>query len=210
MQKNNAHTNTLVHTHTFPFRSLAEILVRVREEKNYGPSHAAGKRNTGYKIRSTEYGVQNTELKQQNWIKLRSIPFQVQFLFRLKQMCESSTWQQRYSKTESHIYSFFLTPFFYCFHSYYFSVPFFTSFILICTIFESLLYLILVLYFYFYSYLFFLICYMFFSYLPIHFTLSLLFLKIQALLDQHTTKLTMTQSTYRSIEESAPPQDRLK
>ena len=34
--------------------------------------------------------------------------------------------------------------------------------------------------------------------------------KIQALLDQHTTKLTMSQSTYRSIEESAPPQDRLK
>ena len=34
--------------------------------------------------------------------------------------------------------------------------------------------------------------------------------QIQALLDQHTTKLTMSQSTYRSIEESAPPQDRLK
>ena len=35
-------------------------------------------------------------------------------------------------------------------------------------------------------------------------------LQIQALLDQHTTKLTMFQSTYDSIESSAPVQDRIK
>ena len=35
-------------------------------------------------------------------------------------------------------------------------------------------------------------------------------LQMQALLDQHTTKLTMTQSTRKSIEESAPTQDRLR
>lgn len=34
-------------------------------------------------------------------------------------------------------------------------------------------------------------------------------LQIQALLDQHTSKLTLFQSTYKSIEESAPVQDRL-
>ncbi len=40
-------------------------------------------------------------------------------------------------------------------------------------------------------------------------TMDRAMLQIQALLDQHTTKLTLTQSTYRCIEESAPAQDRL-
>lgn len=35
-------------------------------------------------------------------------------------------------------------------------------------------------------------------------------LQMQALIDQHSTKLTITQSTYKSIEESAPAQDRLR
>ena len=35
-------------------------------------------------------------------------------------------------------------------------------------------------------------------------------LQIQALLDQHTTKLTMFQSTFESVESSAPVQDRIK
>ena len=35
-------------------------------------------------------------------------------------------------------------------------------------------------------------------------------LQIQALIDQHTTKLTVMQSTYKSIEDSAPVQDRLQ
>jgi predicted lipid carrier protein YhbT len=35
-------------------------------------------------------------------------------------------------------------------------------------------------------------------------------LQIQALLDQHTTKLTIMQSTFKAIEESAPVQDRLQ
>ena len=35
-------------------------------------------------------------------------------------------------------------------------------------------------------------------------------LQIQALTDQHTNRLTLTQSTFESIEESAPPQERLK
>lgn len=34
-------------------------------------------------------------------------------------------------------------------------------------------------------------------------------LQLQALLDQHTTNLTIMQSTYKAIEESAPVQDRL-
>ena len=34
-------------------------------------------------------------------------------------------------------------------------------------------------------------------------------LQIQALLDQHTTKLTMTQNTFQSIEEASPVQDRI-
>ena len=40
-------------------------------------------------------------------------------------------------------------------------------------------------------------------------TMDRAMLQIQALLDQHTTKLTLTQSTYKCIEESAPAQDRL-
>jgi hypothetical protein len=35
-------------------------------------------------------------------------------------------------------------------------------------------------------------------------------LQMQALLDQHTTKLTVTQSTFKSIEESAPSHERLR
>lgn len=35
-------------------------------------------------------------------------------------------------------------------------------------------------------------------------------LQIQALADQHTNRLTLTQSTFESVEESAPPQDRLR
>jgi tetratricopeptide (TPR) repeat protein len=35
-------------------------------------------------------------------------------------------------------------------------------------------------------------------------------LQIQALLDQHTTKLTIMQSTYKAIQESAPVQDRIR
>ena len=35
-------------------------------------------------------------------------------------------------------------------------------------------------------------------------------LQMQALLDQHTTRLTMTQSTYKSIEEASPIQDRIE
>jgi hypothetical protein len=35
-------------------------------------------------------------------------------------------------------------------------------------------------------------------------------LQIQALLDQHTTKLTVFQSTFKSIEESAPAEERLQ
>jgi hypothetical protein len=35
-------------------------------------------------------------------------------------------------------------------------------------------------------------------------------LQIQALADQHTNRLTLTQSTKQSIEESAPAQDRLR
>jgi tetratricopeptide (TPR) repeat protein len=40
-------------------------------------------------------------------------------------------------------------------------------------------------------------------------TMDRALMQIQALLDQHTTKLTISQSTYKSIEESAPCQDRL-
>jgi len=35
-------------------------------------------------------------------------------------------------------------------------------------------------------------------------------LQIQALVDQHSNRLTVTQSTFESVEESAPPQDRLR
>jgi len=41
-------------------------------------------------------------------------------------------------------------------------------------------------------------------------TMDRAMLQIQALLDQHTTKLTITQSTKQSIEQSAPVQDRIK
>ena len=41
-------------------------------------------------------------------------------------------------------------------------------------------------------------------------TMDRAMMQIQALLDQHTTRLTLTQSTYKSIEESAPAQDRLQ
>ncbi len=34
--------------------------------------------------------------------------------------------------------------------------------------------------------------------------------QIQALLDQHTSRLTVTQSTYESIEQASPAQDRLQ
>ena len=35
-------------------------------------------------------------------------------------------------------------------------------------------------------------------------------LQMQALIDQHSTKLTLMQSTYKSIEDSAPAHDRLR
>ena len=41
-------------------------------------------------------------------------------------------------------------------------------------------------------------------------TMDRAMLQIQALIDQHTTKLTITQSTFKCIEESAPAQDRLR
>jgi tetratricopeptide (TPR) repeat protein len=41
-------------------------------------------------------------------------------------------------------------------------------------------------------------------------TMDRAMLQIQALIDQHTTKLTLMQSTYKSIEDSAPVQDRMK
>jgi hypothetical protein len=41
-------------------------------------------------------------------------------------------------------------------------------------------------------------------------TMDRAMLQIQALLDQHTTRLTITQSTKKSIEESAPVQDRIQ
>jgi len=41
-------------------------------------------------------------------------------------------------------------------------------------------------------------------------TMDRAMLQIQALIDQHTTKLTMMQSTYQSVEDSAPVQDRLR
>jgi len=41
-------------------------------------------------------------------------------------------------------------------------------------------------------------------------TMDRAMLQIQALIDQHTTKLTLMQSTYKSIEESAPVQDRIR
>jgi tetratricopeptide (TPR) repeat protein len=41
-------------------------------------------------------------------------------------------------------------------------------------------------------------------------TMDRAMLQMQALLDQHTTKLTITQSTFKSVEESAPAHDRLR
>jgi tetratricopeptide (TPR) repeat protein len=41
-------------------------------------------------------------------------------------------------------------------------------------------------------------------------TMDRAMLQIQALIDQHTTKLTVMQSTYKSIEESAPVEDRMR
>jgi tetratricopeptide (TPR) repeat protein len=41
-------------------------------------------------------------------------------------------------------------------------------------------------------------------------TMDRALLQMQALLDQHTTRLTITQSTFKSVEESAPAQDRLR
>ena len=41
-------------------------------------------------------------------------------------------------------------------------------------------------------------------------TMDRALLQIQALLDQHTTKLTLTQSTYQCVAESAPAEDRLR
>lgn len=41
-------------------------------------------------------------------------------------------------------------------------------------------------------------------------TMDRAMLQIQALIDQHTTKLTMMQSTYQSIEDSAPAEDRMQ
>lgn len=41
-------------------------------------------------------------------------------------------------------------------------------------------------------------------------TMDRAMLQVQALLDQHTTKLTYLQSTYESVEQSAPVQERLK
>lgn len=41
-------------------------------------------------------------------------------------------------------------------------------------------------------------------------TMDRAMLQIQALIDQHTTKLTLMQSTYQSVEDSAPVQDRMR